>query len=349
MRNWSPSAAIRRAAARACICWRLPASCRATIRGSARCWNRPATPSCALSASAAMPIRWFSPRRPDHEPHPQARHSRHHALCRRPRPRRRRRARSFKLSSNESRARPEPAGRRGLSTSPRAVSTSIPRAARRSCARRSPKPSASTRRASSAATARTNFSPCWPAAYLRPGDEVLFSEHAFLVYKIAALANSAMPVAVPEKNLRTDVDAMLAAVTTKTRLVYLANPNNPTGSYLPHDEVRRLHAGLAAHTLLVIDAAYAEYVRRNDYETRHRDGVELSQRRDDAHLFQDLRPRGPARRLGLLSGRRRRRAQSHSRTVQRLGAGAARGSRGARGSRACRCRNSRTTRNGATG
>jgi histidinol-phosphate aminotransferase len=109
------------------------------------------------------------------------------------------------------------------------------------------------------------------AAYLRPGDEVLFSEHSFLVYKIAALANSAVPVAVSEKNLRTDIDAMLAAVTSKTRIVYLANPNNPTGSYLPHDEVRRLHEGLRPDTLLVIDAAYAEYVRRNDYET----GIEM--------------------------------------------------------------------------
>jgi histidinol-phosphate aminotransferase len=108
-------------------------------------------------------------------------------------------------------------------------------------------------------------------AYLRPGDEVMFSEHGFLVYKIAALANSATPVVVPEKNRCADVDAMLARVTPKTRLVYLANPNNPTGTYLPHDEVRRLHAGLPSHTLLVIDAAYAEYVRRNDYET----GIEM--------------------------------------------------------------------------
>ena len=108
-------------------------------------------------------------------------------------------------------------------------------------------------------------------AYLRPGDEVMFSAHAFLVYRIAALANSATPVVVPEKSLRTDVDAMLAHVTPKTRLVYLANPNNPTGTYLPHDEVRRLHAGLSPDTLLVIDAAYAEYVRRNDYEA----GIEM--------------------------------------------------------------------------
>ena len=108
-------------------------------------------------------------------------------------------------------------------------------------------------------------------AYLRPGDEVLFSEHAFLLYRIDALANSAVPVTVPEKNLRADVDAMLAAVTPRTRIVYLANPNNPTGTYLRHDEVRRLQAGLRADTLLVIDAAYSEYVRRNDYES----GIEM--------------------------------------------------------------------------
>ncbi len=108
-------------------------------------------------------------------------------------------------------------------------------------------------------------------AYLRPGDEVLFTEHAFVLYKIASLANSASPVVVKETNRRADVDAMLGAVTPRTRLVYLANPNNPTGSYLPHEDVRRLHAGLSPDTLLVIDAAYSEYVRRNDYET----GVEM--------------------------------------------------------------------------
>jgi len=103
-------------------------------------------------------------------------------------------------------------------------------------------------------------------AYLRPGDEVLFSEYAFLVYRLAALSNSGVPVSAPEKNLRVDVDAMLARVSPKTRLVYLANPNNPTGTYLTSDEVRRLHAGLRPDTLLVIDAAYAEYVRMSDYE-----------------------------------------------------------------------------------
>jgi histidinol-phosphate aminotransferase len=108
-------------------------------------------------------------------------------------------------------------------------------------------------------------------AYLRPGDEVLFSAHAFLLYRIITLANSAVPVTVPENNLHTDVDAMLKAVTPRTRLVYLANPNNPTGSYLSVEEVRRLHAGLRSGILLIIDAAYAEYVKRNDYEA----GIEL--------------------------------------------------------------------------
>jgi histidinol-phosphate aminotransferase len=114
-------------------------------------------------------------------------------------------------------------------------------------------------------------------AYLSPGDEVVYSAHAFLLYRIATLTSGGVPVEVPEKNLHTDVDAMLAHVTERTKLVYLANPNNPTGSYLPHDEVRRLHAGLRPDILLVIDAAYAEYVRRNDYEA----GIELVANNDN--------------------------------------------------------------------
>ncbi|GAA0581943.1 histidinol-phosphate transaminase [Rhizomicrobium electricum] len=114
-------------------------------------------------------------------------------------------------------------------------------------------------------------------AYLRPGDEVLFGEHSFLVYKIAALANSGVPVSVKEKDRRVDVDAMLAAVTPKTKLVYLANPANPTGTYLPFDEVKRLHAGLSPDTLLVLDAAYAEFVRRNDYDA----GIALCLKHDN--------------------------------------------------------------------
>jgi histidinol-phosphate aminotransferase len=109
------------------------------------------------------------------------------------------------------------------------------------------------------------------SAYLGPGDEAIYSEHGFLVYKIAILARGATPVVAPETDLTTNVDAILARVTDKTRVVFIANPNNPTGTYIPFDEVKRLRAGLPDHVLLVLDAAYAEYVRRNDYEA----GIEL--------------------------------------------------------------------------
>src|SRR5215475_964292 len=110
--------------------------------------------------------------------------------------------------------------------------------------------------------------------YLRPGDEVLYSEHDFILYKIATFANSATPVEIPDSKLRFDVDAALARVTPKTRIVFIANPNNPTGSYITHEEMRRLHAGLSPDTLLVIDAAYSEYVRKNGYEA----GIEMVSR-----------------------------------------------------------------------
>ncbi|MSO71331.1 MAG: histidinol-phosphate transaminase [Alphaproteobacteria bacterium] len=103
-------------------------------------------------------------------------------------------------------------------------------------------------------------------AYAGPGDEVLYSQHGFLVYPIAARAVGATPVAAPERVLTTDVDALLAAVTPHTRVVFIANPNNPTGTYIDRDELNRLHAGLPPECLLVLDAAYAEYVGRNDYE-----------------------------------------------------------------------------------
>ncbi|HEX6145056.1 MAG TPA: histidinol-phosphate transaminase [Geminicoccaceae bacterium] len=102
-------------------------------------------------------------------------------------------------------------------------------------------------------------------AYAGPGDEVLYSAHGFLMYKLGALAVGAVPVAAPETGLRADVDQILARVSSRTRMVFLANPNNPTGSYLGVQELGRLHAGLPDDVLLVIDAAYAEYVRRNDY------------------------------------------------------------------------------------
>jgi histidinol-phosphate aminotransferase len=108
-------------------------------------------------------------------------------------------------------------------------------------------------------------------AYLGPGDEAIHTTHGFLVYPIATLGSDAKPVVAAEKDFTADVDAILAAVTPRTKVVFLANPNNPTGTYAPFDEVRRLHAGLPEDVLLVLDAAYAEYVRRNDYES----GIEL--------------------------------------------------------------------------
>ena len=111
-------------------------------------------------------------------------------------------------------------------------------------------------------------------AYVGAGDEVLFSAHGFLMYPIATRTVGGTPVEAPEKNLTADVDALLARVTPRTRIVFLANPNNPTGSFLSRDEVARLHAGLPESVLLVIDAAYAEYVMRNDYSS----GVELVER-----------------------------------------------------------------------
>ena len=108
-------------------------------------------------------------------------------------------------------------------------------------------------------------------AYLGPSDEAIVTEHGFLIYKIQTLAAGGTPVTVPERDARVDVDAILAAVTPRTRLVFVANPGNPTGTYVPAAEIRRLQASLPSQALLVLDAAYAEYVRRNDYET----GLEL--------------------------------------------------------------------------
>jgi histidinol-phosphate aminotransferase len=102
-------------------------------------------------------------------------------------------------------------------------------------------------------------------AYAGLGDEVLISEHGFLMYKIYALSNSATVVTAPERNLTTDVSALLARVTPATKLVFVANPNNPTGSYLAATEIKRLRDKLPPHVILVIDAAYAEYADRPDY------------------------------------------------------------------------------------
>ena len=109
-------------------------------------------------------------------------------------------------------------------------------------------------------------------AYAGPGDEIIYTRHGFLVYPIAALTAGATPVAVPESDYTADVDAILGRVGERTRLVFLANPNNPTGTYIPKGALRRLWGGLPEHVVLVIDAAYAEFVTAADYDP----GLELA-------------------------------------------------------------------------
>ncbi|MFT5181794.1 MAG: histidinol-phosphate aminotransferase [Alphaproteobacteria bacterium] len=114
-------------------------------------------------------------------------------------------------------------------------------------------------------------------AYAGVGDEVVYSAHGFQMYPIAAHAVGAMPVSAPEVNLTTDVDALLDKVTERTRIVFLANPNNPTGTFVTRAELARLHAGLPGNVVFVIDAAYAEYVTQADYEP----GIELVRAHDN--------------------------------------------------------------------
>lgn len=106
-------------------------------------------------------------------------------------------------------------------------------------------------------------------AYVGDGHEVLYSQHGFLMYPISTKAAGGTPITAPEKNLTTDVDALLAAVTDKTKLLFIANPNNPTGSYITRDEVKRLRDNLRDDVLLILDAAYAEYVEDPDYTAGH--------------------------------------------------------------------------------
>ncbi|MAG98955.1 MAG: histidinol-phosphate transaminase [Rhodospirillaceae bacterium] len=108
-------------------------------------------------------------------------------------------------------------------------------------------------------------------AYAGPGDEVVYSEHGFMWYKMTARSCGATPVAAPEVDLTANVDNLLAAVGAKTRVVFLANPNNPTGTAISRHEIERLHAGLPEDVLLVLDGAYAEYIEDDWYS----DGAEL--------------------------------------------------------------------------
>jgi len=108
-------------------------------------------------------------------------------------------------------------------------------------------------------------------AYLSPGDEVIFPAHSFMMYPIAAKSVGAVPVEVADTDYTANVDHILAAITERTKIIFLANPNNPTGTYLPASEVERLWQNIPDTILLVLDAAYAEFVEEDDFKA----GIEL--------------------------------------------------------------------------
>jgi histidinol-phosphate aminotransferase len=101
-------------------------------------------------------------------------------------------------------------------------------------------------------------------AFAGVGDEILYVRYGFSLYPIAARRVGATPVEAADRDYATDIDALLAAVTERTRVVFLANPNNPTGTYLGRAELARLHAGIPADCLLIVDQAYAEYIAPGD-------------------------------------------------------------------------------------
>ncbi|MCX7684438.1 MAG: histidinol-phosphate transaminase [Acetobacteraceae bacterium] len=103
-------------------------------------------------------------------------------------------------------------------------------------------------------------------AYTGEGTEIVMSAHGFLMYDLAGRWAGARVIKVPEPDLKPEVDALLAAVGPRTRAVCLANPNNPTGAFLPASEIARLRENLRPDVLLILDSAYAEYVTRPDYD-----------------------------------------------------------------------------------
>ena len=118
-------------------------------------------------------------------------------------------------------------------------------------------------------------------AYLDPGDEAIHTEYGFIMYPMSIRVAGGVPVAAPDDNYQVNVDAILACVTERTRMIFLANPNNPTGSCLSRLEVERLHQGLREDVLLVIDSAYAEFVSRNDYSA----GAALVEQHDNVIML----------------------------------------------------------------
>ncbi|WP_207462261.1 histidinol-phosphate transaminase [Azospirillum sp. SYSU D00513] len=114
-------------------------------------------------------------------------------------------------------------------------------------------------------------------AFAGPGDEVLCHEYGYRGFLKAIRASGATPVVAAERDMMVDVEAMIDRANGKTKICFLANPNNPTGTYIPAEAVQRLRAGLPAHTLLVLDCAYAEFCRRTNYE----DGTEIVESSDN--------------------------------------------------------------------
>ncbi|MCF8474659.1 MAG: histidinol-phosphate transaminase [Emcibacter sp.] len=111
-------------------------------------------------------------------------------------------------------------------------------------------------------------------AYLEPNDEVIFSNHSFMMYPIATRSYGGIAVEVDDENFTTNVDHILAAITNRTKIIFIANPNNPTGTYLSTSEVERLWKNIPDNILLVLDSAYAEFVTEDDYQA----GIELVQK-----------------------------------------------------------------------
>ncbi len=135
--------------------------------------------------------------------------------------------------------------------------------------------------------------------YLGEGDEAIISQFGFLVYPIVTKGAGAQPIFAWDKDYCVDVDAMLGAVSGRTKLVFLANPNNPTGTYISEAELMRLHAGLRPDILLVVDSAYAEYVTANDYAA----GEALVRRHDNVVMVRTFSKIGlAALRIGWMYG-----------------------------------------------
>ncbi len=136
-------------------------------------------------------------------------------------------------------------------------------------------------------------------AYLGEGDETVISQYGFLVYPIVTAAAGATAVYADDRDYSVDVDAMLAEVTDRTKIVFLANPNNPTGTMISSAELRRLHEGLPSNVLFVVDSAYAEYVTDPDFE----DGVSLVREADNVVMVRTFSKMGlAALRIGWLYG-----------------------------------------------